>query len=83
MGVSLSTLARTGRRSAFVKMPAQPGSLREWVRPASPSVSYAVAIVVEILPQACCINCQVGLDTDVDESGSRKDEKIETYLVAA
>ena len=44
-----------------MKTPTQPGSLGEWVRPDSPRVSYAVAIVIPTDIQACCMSCHVGL----------------------
>lgn len=55
------TRLRTGRSSEFVKTATQFGSLSEWVKPDSPSVSYAVAICVEIDAHACEINCQFRL----------------------
>ena len=50
--VLASTFASVGRSSAFVKTAAQFGSVNECAKPSSPSVSYAVAIVVAIVAHA-------------------------------
>ena len=56
-GVFAITRARVGRRSELVKMAGQSGSLREWVSPSTPRVSYAVAMVVEIEAHAWFKSC--------------------------
>jgi len=61
VGVLGRIRSTTGRSSALVKTPTQPGSLSEWVRPDSPRVSYAVAMVIPTDIQACCVSCHVGL----------------------
>jgi hypothetical protein len=58
VGVLGRTESSVGRRAALVKRAAHSGSLSEWVRPAGPRVSYAVAMRVEMEPQACARSCQ-------------------------
>jgi hypothetical protein len=55
------TLATTGSKSALVNMPTHSGSVSECWRPDSPSVSYAVATMVEMLMQPYERYCQDGL----------------------
>lgn len=62
-------------------MPTHSGSLREWVNPDSPKVSYAVAMVVEMKAQACEMSCQLGLRRS--QNGHCAEDMRAAHLVAA
>ena len=53
-----------------MKMAAELGSFKEWTKPSSPRVSYAVAMGVDIVAHACAINCQLGLGRGLVERRS-------------